>query len=564
MDREKERILTAARDIFGKAEIRNEGDMLFLTLDGGLQNEIFFDKFYDSIKGTGYICFIANENEIGLVRRDKKVKNNIKLLLLILTLLSVIYAGYTYSYSYYSGTTMSQSLFDSIIFFAIPIFSIFMVREIPKVVIHRRSGIPYSIPIFVPNPISMGTMGLINAPEIPYKNRNDMIVSSSLSLIFGFCLAMIFYVIGLEGISYSSPAITAVNIPAQTISPPLIFQAIFLKYLPIQGNLDPLAYAGWVGMIFTSFNAFPIGFLDGGVILALNRHELKKTISYIALFAMIIFSLTFSSWLILPIFVLLMGINAPMPLNHLQSIRAHSKILAVAVLIILFIGIAPYPFHISQSSFSMNSQNSYGIVVNNTTGNEFGGSTSFTFEVKNTGPNMINPAFAISPVTPFNVTGYKTALTPGSEEYFSIYIASVSVKSMGVNNFNVAVSSGQYTKSLNIHIYKIALSKSMNFNNSNPFTFNMKGKGSASLSFTTKYNQTVSIFMVSPNNMSYSGVISGTSVKEKGTSLLTVNGTIINAGTSETIIITPKNLYLPFELMVVNQTWVGAIAIVET
>ena len=561
--REKDRIKHIAESIFGKIDIKEEGDILFLVLPPDINNELFFDKFYDSIKNSGYICFMGEENEIGVMRRDKRVNNNVKLLLLILTILSIIYAGFTYSSSYYSGSTASEALFASIIYFAIPIFTIFFIREIPKVIVHRRSGIPYSIPIFVPNPISMGTMGLINAPEVPYKNRNDMIVSSSLSLIFGFVAAMIFYIAGIEDISYAIPVITSVNIPAHTISSPLLFQFIILRYLPIQGNLDPLAYAGWVGMIFTSFNAFPIGFLDGGVIMAINNQKLKRDISYISLFAMVAFSLTFPSWLILPVFILLMGVNAPMSLNHLQAIRTHSKALAVSVIFILFIGIVPYPFHTTQSSFTMNVPDNSGLIINNTSAIVMGGSATFSFVVKNSGPTPIEPAFSISPSTPFNVTGYETTLSPGAQELFSITIDSASVNNLGINNYQVSVTTGQFTRSTSIEIYKLALSKTMNFNSTNPYIFKTKGNSSANLTFYSINNQSIAIYLIGPGNMSYMASVHGSKAKETGTYLLTVSGTEITGGSTENVIITPLKWSGPFQVIAVNQTWSGAVAFVE-
>ena len=562
--REKDRIKHIAESIFGKIYIKEEGDILFLVLPPDINNELFFDKFYDSIKNSGYICFMGEENEIGVMRRDKRVNNNVKLLLLILTILSIIYAGFTYSSSYYSGSTASEALFASIIYFAIPIFTIFFIREIPKVIVHRRSGIPYSIPIFVPNPISMGTMGLINAPEVPYKNRNDMIVSSSLSLIFGFVAAMIFYIAGIEDISYAIPVITSVNIPAHTISSPLLFQFIILRYLPIQGNLDPLAYAGWVGMIFTSFNAFPIGFLDGGVIMAINNQKLKRDISYISLFAMIAFSLTFPSWLILPVFILLMGVNAPMSLNHLQAVRAHSKALAVSVIFILFIGIVPYPFHTTQSSFTMTVPDNSGLILNNTSSRAMGGSATFTFAVRNTGPTPIEPAFSITPSTPFNVTGYETTLSPGAQEIFSITIDSNSVNSLGINTYQVSVTTGQFTRSTSIEIYKLALSHTMNFNSTNPYILNINGNSSADLGFYSVENQSIAIYLIGPSNMSYMASVHGSNARETGTYLLTVSGTQITGGSVESVVITPLKGTGYFQVIAVNQTWYGAAAFIET
>ena len=562
--REKDRIKNIAENIFGKIDIKEEGDILFLKLAPDINNELFFDKFYDSIKNSGYICFMSEENEIGVMRRDKRVNNNVKLLLLILTILSIIYAGFEYSSSYYSGSTNSEALFASIIYFAIPIFTIFFVREIPKVLVHRRSGIPYSIPIFVPNPISMGTMGLINAPEVPYKNRNDMIVSSSLSLIFGFVAAMIFYIAGIEDVSYAIPVITSVNIPAHTISSPLLFQLIILRYLPIQGNLDPLAYAGWVGMIFTSFNAFPIGFLDGGVIMAINNQKLKRDISYISLFAMVVFSLTFPSWLILPVFILLMGVNAPMSLNHLQAVRTHSKALAVSVIFILFIGIVPYPFHTTQSSFTMTVPDNSGLILNNTSSRVMGGFATFTFDVKNTGPTPIEPAFSISPSTPFNVTGYKTTLSPGAQEFFSITIDSSSVNNLGINTYEVSVTTGQFTRTTSIQIYKLALSHTMSFNSTNPYVFKSTGSNSANLTLYSLKNQSIAIYFIGPSNMSYMASVHGNNVKGTGTFLLTVSGTQITGGSTESIIINPLRGIGSFQVIAVNQTWSGAVAFIET
>ena len=443
-------------------------------------------------------------------------------------------------------------------------FTLFFVREIPKVIVHRRSGIPYSIPIFVPNPISMGTMGLINAPEVPYKNRNDMIVSSSLSLIFGFFAAMIFYIAGIEDVSYAIPVITSVNIPAHTISSPLLFQLIILRYLPIQGNLDPLAYAGWVGMIFTSFNAFPIGFLDGGVIMAINNQKLKRDISYISLFAMVVFSLTFPSWLILPVFILLMGVNAPMSLNHLQAVRTHSKALAVSVIFILFIGIVPYPFHTTQSSFTMTIPDNSGLILNNTSSRVMGGSTTFTFDVENTGPTPIEPAFSISPSTPFNVTGYKATLSPGAQEFFSITIDSSSVNNLGINTYQVSVTTGQFTRTTSIQIYKLALSHTMSFNSTNPYVFKSTGSNSANLTLYSLKNQSIAIYFIGPSNMSYMASVHGNNVKGTGTFLLTVSGTQITGGSTESIIINPLRGIGSFQVIAVNQTWSGAVAFIET
>jgi hypothetical protein len=183
--------------------------------------------------------------------------------------------------------------------------------------------------------------------------------------------------------------------------------------------------------------------------------------------------------------------------------------------------------------------------------------------VNNTGGAPIDPAFSISPSPSFNVTGYKATLSPGSEESFSISINSASVGSLGINKFQIGVTTGEFTRTATIEIYKLALSPTMKFNGSNPFLFHLFPNGSANLSFSSQLNQSIAIYMVGPNNMSYVASINGTNVGAKGTNLLTASGTMITGGTSESISIRALNGRLPFDVIAFNQTWMGAVAFVE-
>ncbi len=150
--------------------------------------------------------------------------------------------------------------------YSISIMSILFTHEMGHFFFARRHGVSASLPYFIPIPLPpVGTMGAVIRMEGRVESRNalaDIGASGPLTglmvaipvLLYGLHLSQVRPIDGgfLEGSSF------------------LYMAAKFLikgQLLPGGGLdvfLDPVAWAGWVGLLVTMLNLMPIGQLDGG------------------------------------------------------------------------------------------------------------------------------------------------------------------------------------------------------------------------------------------------------------------------------------------------------------
>lgn len=152
------------------------------------------------------------------------------------------------------------------------VMAILLAHEMGHFLQAKRYGVPASPPFFIPFPISpFGTMGAVivqGAGKADRKMMFDIAVSGPLA---GLVLAI---PITYWGIVYSQ----IIDIPQQPLMPgsqygdPLMIKwmaaAILGEYGPNQDiQLNPMLFAGWVGIFVTALNLIPVGQLDGGHIL---------------------------------------------------------------------------------------------------------------------------------------------------------------------------------------------------------------------------------------------------------------------------------------------------------
>ncbi len=138
----------------------------------------------------------------------------------------------------------------------------------------RRYRVPASLPFFIPipSPSPIGTMGAVIGMDPRIPNRKALFDIGSTGPIFGLLPTLIFCYLGL--------AHGAEWIDRATIAPgdlfefgdPLILQWMAAWVLgPAPENhiltIGAIGYAGWVGLLVTSLNLFPLGQLDGGHVL---------------------------------------------------------------------------------------------------------------------------------------------------------------------------------------------------------------------------------------------------------------------------------------------------------
>lgn len=105
----------------------------------------------------------------------------------------------------------------------------------------------------------------------------------------------------------------------------------------------PTFFAGWVGMLVTGINLLPASQLDGGHVARAVFGDRMKWVAYAAVGGLVYLALRFESWMLMAVFILLMGVQHPPPLNDRTQLDLKRKVVAAAVLLIFALTFVPRP-----------------------------------------------------------------------------------------------------------------------------------------------------------------------------------------------------------------------------
>lgn len=480
-------------------------DTITLKVPGfHMQPEQNFVHLSKELEKLGFLTFTSNGDVGEIIVMAKpptkgKTDSRIKIALFAATIVSALYFGYTYQVGYGGSSNFLTNLATSLLFYMLPLSVILAGREAAKYVALKKNGMQYTFPIFVPNPLGIGSMGMINSPNKPFVSKRAMIEAGGYSIISGFVISIVFLIIGSLTTYNFPPAAPIVNSSVETIGSPLILQFIVNPLIPSNGILDPLALAGWAGIVITAFNALPLGFLDGGLISSALFGRKSIYLSYASLLVVVGLGIIYTPWIILAVFVLLVGLKGPQPLNNITNLRVNTKAIAAIAFAIVVVGLAPFPFHTSTNSFSASASQQYFLMYN-------GGQDAvhFNISVNNTGQSTIVPAFEISPTVGFDLSGESRSIAPGSHINYSLTINPSANLPLGFNKYVVTVNSGSYFRTMDITIFRVNTTSLLNFNNSNPYTMTPGNNGSISLALSSNEPENIHIVSIGGPNISFS------------------------------------------------------------
>ena len=150
--------------------------------------------------------------------------------------------------------------------YASALMTILLAHEMGHYVMARVHGVDVSPPYFIPGPpvVSFGTFGAFIRLREPVTDRRALMDIGAAGPLAGMVVALPVLLAGLH-LSEVGP-----------LSPGGLYEGNSLLYLaakwwvhgPIPPGYDvflhPVAFAGWVGLLVTALNLFPVGQLDGG------------------------------------------------------------------------------------------------------------------------------------------------------------------------------------------------------------------------------------------------------------------------------------------------------------
>jgi len=328
---------------------------------------------------------LEKESQVVLLVRGtihpKPSKVWVNLLLFALTVLSVLFVGAAYGYPGPLPTDLSGYFLTLINHlwlgwpYAVSLLAILLAHEFGHYFVGRARGAAVTLPYFIPLPLPIspiGTMGaFIQMKSIPKNTRAlfDLAVAGPLA---GLVVAIPVLLIGLSQSSLQIVTAQSGGAEGNSLLYLLAKFIVFGKLLPAPANLSGLpllyhwisfffvglpspvgstdvfinqvAWAAWVGLLVTFLNLIPAGQLDGGHIIYAVFGKRVNRILPVILVATVLLGFLWSGWWLWAFLIFLLGRSHAEPLDQITQLDSKRKAVAVLMLIIFLVTLAPIPF----------------------------------------------------------------------------------------------------------------------------------------------------------------------------------------------------------------------------
>jgi membrane-associated protease RseP (regulator of RpoE activity) len=360
--------------------VRYQGELI-------VESETAYDQLADSLHPhnvTPLFRIEDGQQTIILVEGviDPKPSNpKINIVLFVLTVFSVLFAGALYDYA----GPASDNFFVIARYlllnlwrgwpFAVSLLAILLAHEFGHYLAARFHRSAVSLPYFIPFPISLfGTMGAFIQLKSPPKNRNVLLDIGAAGPYAGLVIAVPVLIYGLitselnnlpevfqggqvfEGNSiFYLAAKFAVfgellpkpgsffGISALSYWVKYFFTGTPLPYGGIDVTLNQVAWAGWAGLLVTALNLIPAGQLDGGHLLYVLFGRNAKKFLPIILGILVLLGFVWSGWWLWAFLILFLGRMHAEPLDQITPIDQRRKVIAIVGLLIFVFLFMPVP-----------------------------------------------------------------------------------------------------------------------------------------------------------------------------------------------------------------------------
>lgn len=283
------------------------------------------------------------------------------IVLFVLTVGSTFIVGLTWSVSFlYSDiiTKEQQSLqvgmeifaesevLSLSIIYVLVLLGILTGHELGHFLMCRYYGLKATLPYFIPAPTLIGTLGAFIKIKSPISRKRQLFDIGVAGPMVSFILSVPALIIGLS----LSKVVSSVPEEGSLIfGEPLILKLIsvfMFRGIPEGYDivLHPVAFAGWVGLLVTAFNLFPVGQLDGGhVIYALVGDRSRKMVPLFILLFVFMGFFFWIGWFLWALIIVFLGLKHPRILDEEAPISKGRKILGGITFIVFIISFIPDP-----------------------------------------------------------------------------------------------------------------------------------------------------------------------------------------------------------------------------
>ena len=349
-----------------------------------------YDKLAESLKDfdiTPLFRLEEDRHTIVLVKgviKPRPPNKLVNLILFILTVISVLFAGVI---SNYSGPLTTEidlvwpHLFEALklgLAFTISLLAILLAHEFGHYLAARYHKTIVTLPYFIPFPLSpFGTMGAFIQLKEPPKNKRILLDIGIAGPLAGLVIAIPVLFIGLSLSEVDRLPLVmdqAVSLEGNSILYLLAKFIVFGQWLPGPGGyaglnpiiywvryfftglplpfggvdvlLHPVAWAGWAGLLVTALNLIPAGQLDGGHIIYTLLGKKSRMVLPFVLIALIALGTVWSGWWLWALLIFLLGRVHAEPLDQITPLDPNRRVLAVFGLLVFILVFTPVPLSI--------------------------------------------------------------------------------------------------------------------------------------------------------------------------------------------------------------------------
>jgi membrane-associated protease RseP (regulator of RpoE activity) len=222
-------------------------------------------------------------------------------------------------------------------------------HELGHYVACRAHGIPATLPYFIPGVPPIGTFGAVIRIRGPIPNRNALFDVAAAGPLAGFAVALVW---GLRTAQPVGPE--ALGEGGLFLGQPLV--VALMRPLLVPGAehffVNSVFVAGWVGVLVTSLNLFPVGQLDGGhAAYAVSRrvHRAATRLTLVGMLGVIglqLLARQVPSYLLWFLVLLWMRDRHPHLIDESAPLGRGRRILAVLLALLFAMCFLPFPFEL--------------------------------------------------------------------------------------------------------------------------------------------------------------------------------------------------------------------------
>lgn len=289
---------------------------------------------------------------------EKRIWLNI--LLFVVTIVTTFIVGFSWSIGYKYAENFAQNpdlvpnpamimnpeIVILSLIYAVILLVILLGHELGHYLVCQYYKVDATLPYFIPAPTLIGTMGAFIRIRSPITKKKQLFDIGIAGPLTSFILSLPAIVFGL----YLSKAVPSFPEEESILfGDPLIvkfFGNIFFKDIP-EGFVivpHPIAFAGWVGILVTALNLFPVGQLDGGHVMYAFLGKKSRNLAPYILGIFIIMGIFFwIGWFVWALLIYFLGLKHPHIYDDDKPLSPGRRFLGVLAMIIFVVSFTPEP-----------------------------------------------------------------------------------------------------------------------------------------------------------------------------------------------------------------------------